>query len=112
MKNFLITLILIFGQTKAQNDNCESCKTNVKTLFDFMQMRDQIFLTEQALVNLVCLQLPENQHESCGTGMYTWYPVLTDALFHDLGFINGICAGIGFCDMNSVIIENPPKCLI
>ena len=102
MKFFLITLILIFGQTKAQNENCESCKSNVKTLFDFMQKRDQILMTEQALLNIVCLQLPDDQHESCGTGMYTWYPVLTEALFHDQGFINGICAGIGFCNMNSV----------
>ena len=101
------TLVSILCLAKAQNDECQACKTNVKTLLDYMQERDQIFLTGQALITMVCLQLPDDQHEPCATGMYTWYPVLTDALFHADGFIDGICAGIGFCSVNSVILGLP-----
>ena len=92
-----LALILLLGLVSAQED-CQSCKASVKTLFDSLQTFDEILAAAQALVNIVCLQLPDEAHESCATGMYSWYPVVTKALFEYQGFTDGICSGIGLCE--------------
>ena len=93
-----LALFLLLSLVSAQDDDCQTCKASVKTLLDSLQTFEEILATEQALVNIVCLQLPDEAHESCGTGMYAWYPVVTRALFEYQGFTDGICTGIGLCD--------------
>ena len=99
-------LILLLSLTNAQED-CDTCKSSVQTLLDSLQNFNEILAIEQALVNIICLQLPEEAHESCGTGTYSWYPTVSQALFEYEGFTNGICAGIGFCEaeMNAVTLN-------
>ena len=100
-----LALFLLLSLVRAQDD-CQTCKASVKTLLDSLQTFEEMLAIEQALVNIVCLQLPDEAHESCGTGMYAWYPVVTRALFGYQGFTDGICTGIGLCDTQMTTVSN------
>ena len=103
MKSF-IALFAIFAMASAQ-DNCQLCGEGVEKLGAYLQTDQEIAAVEQGLVDLVCTTLPEDQIDMCATGVYTWWPSVTKALFEYDGTVAAICVGIGACKKTNPLIR-------
>ena len=88
---FMAFLALANGQT------CDECKAAVGQLGQYLLTDAELAAVEEALADLVCPTLPEENIEECIEGIYTYWPNIADALFTYPDTTTNLCAGIGYC---------------
>merc|ERR1712020_194147 len=81
----------------ANAQSCDECKDGVKKLGEYLQTPAEIEAVEQALGDLVCPTLPEDQIGECIDFVYTNWPDIAKALFDYPDTYTNICMGIGYC---------------
>ena len=89
---FMAFLALANGQF-----TCDECKQGVTQLGQYLLTDAELAAVEEALSDLVCPTLPEENIEGCIAGVYAWWPQVAEALFSYPDTTTNLCAGIGYC---------------
>ena len=104
---FMAFLALANGQF-----TCDECKQGVTQLGQYLLTDAELAAVEEALSDLVCPTLPEENIEGCIAGVYAWWPQVAQALFAYPDTVTNLCAGIGYCKkmqprVSPFIFHNP-----
>ena len=96
---FFIALMAFFAFVNGQHDHtCDECKAAVTQLGQYLLTDAELAAVEEALADLVCPTLPEENIEECIEGIYAYWPKIADALFNYPDTTTNLCAGIGYCE--------------
>ena len=100
---FLAFLALVNGQ---HDHTCDECKAAVTQLGQYLLTDAELAAVEEALSDLVCPTLPEENIEGCIAGVYAWWPQVAQALFTYPDTTTNLCAGIGYCEKMQLTVSS------
>ena len=103
MKSFIAFMALL---ALANGQTCDECKAAVGQLGQYLLTDAELAAVEEALADLVCPTLPEENIEECIEGIYTYWPNIADALFTYPDTTTNLCAGIGYCEKMQLTVSS------
>ena len=96
---FMTFLALVSGSIRQY-------KAAVNLLGQYLLTDAGLAAVEEALSDLVCPALPEENIEGCISGVYAWWPQVVEALFTYPDTTTNLCAGIGFCEKMQLAVSS------
>ena len=104
---FLIAFMTFLALVNGQHDHtCDECKAAVTQLGQYLLTDAELAAVEEALSDLVCPTLPEENIEGCIAGVYAWWPQVAQALFTYPDTTTNLCAGIGYCEKMQLTVSS------
>merc|ERR1712018_762283 len=94
---FFIAFMAFLALASAQEHTCDECKAGITKLGQYLLTDAELAAVEEALADLVCPTLPEENIEGCIAGVYAWWPKVAEALFTWPETATNLCAGLGYC---------------
>ena len=96
---FMTFLALVSGSIRQY-------KAAVNLLGQYLLTDAGLDAVEEALSDLVCPALPEENIEGCISGVYAWWPQVAEALFTYPDTTTNLCAGIGYCEKMQLTVSS------
>ena len=76
---------------------CDQCKQGVMKLGEYLNTDAELAAVEEALSDLVCTTLPEDDIEMCIEFVYGNWPMMAKALFAWPNTVPELCGQLGYC---------------
>ena len=93
---YFIALMAFVALANAE-PTCDQCKQGVMKLGEYLNTDAELAAVEEALSDLVCTTLPEDQIEGCIEFVYGNWPGMAKALFAWPNTVPEICGQLGYC---------------
>ena len=99
-----LAVAALTGMTNGQHDHtCDECKLGAAALGAYLQTEAEIAITEEALANVVCTTLEEDNVQGCNDFIHENWAAMITAIFAFPDTTIDICVGMGYCE------NKPPK---
>ena len=90
---------LVIGQHEHTCDECrEGIDPPIKALGEYLQTESVIAVTQEALAQVVCPTLPEDNVQGCMDFIYANWADLITAIFAYPDTTMDLCIGFGYCE--------------
>ena len=93
---------IMTGMANGQHDHtCDECKLGAAALGAYLQTEAEIEITQEALANLVCTTLEEDNVQGCNDFIRENWAAMVTGIFAYPDTTIDICVGMGYCENKS-----------